>query len=188
MRPSPVVATIDARTVARRTAAHRTPLPAIATALAAFIAVAHIEAAVQAIGASPLLGTWLLAVAALVAGWVWAAVRRGGGAVWLGTALFGALALVWIVSRTAGLPLAGGLRAPVGPLDAITCLDELLLAAVCARWAGGRTGNARLAASAYVALSGSFVILSMGCGVGAAGGAQHAWAAGHGAALFCHLI
>lgn len=166
----------------------RTPLPVIAAALAAFIALAHLEAAVQAASPSPALGAWLLGVALLVAGWAWAAVRVGGAVVPAGMALFGILALVWIASRTVGVPGTGGLRAPVGPLDAVTCLDELLLAGVCARWAGGRSGNGTIAVTAYVALSVSFVMLSMGCGVGAAAAGQRAWAASHGAPLFCHLI
>ena len=68
----------------------------------------------------------LLAVAQVAWGVI---VYRGAGRRLLATGAAGsaAVALLWLVSRTAGLPLGPDAGAPeaVGPLDALATLDEL---------------------------------------------------------------
>jgi hypothetical protein len=166
----------------------RSPLPLTAVALAGFVVAAHLEAAVQALPVSPALGGYLLAAAAGSGGWAVWAWRQRGIAVWAGIALFGSLAALWACSRTVGLPLGAGLRAPAGPLDGATFVDELLLVVVCVRWGLRRTGGGRTAAVSYAAVCVSLMLLSMGCTVGQASVSQRAWAAGRGDPLFCHLI
>ncbi len=166
----------------------RSTLPLTAVALAAAVVAAHLEAAIQALPVSLPLGLFLLGVAATVAGWATWSWRRAAGPPWVGVPVFAGLAALWLLSRTVGLPFAGGLRAPVGPLDAATALNELLLVAVCIWWAAGRDGGTRMAGAGYLALCASVTMISMGCTVGVASGADRAWAAVHGTPLFCHLI
>ncbi len=100
----------------------------VALGLGAFIAAAHLESAVQAVSSSWALALVLAAVAALVATWTWRLWRGGSVAVArAGAGLFAALAALWLASRTAGLPFGLAPRAPIGALDALTALDEVLL-------------------------------------------------------------
>lgn len=177
----------------------RTPLWPAAVGLAAFIAAAHLEAAIDAAPSSLWLSAGTATVAVLTGAWAWRMLRARSR--WLlATGAAGALLLagVWAYSRTLGLPGAG-FRAPVGPLDAMTALDELLLAVVALMLLGRRAGSAprrpekALVLFGYATASLSLMLLSMGCGIGtvsaasaAAGGASGA--GGHAFVLFCHLF
>lgn len=134
----------------------------ICVGLALFVVASRLEAAVGAfVASSEPIGALQLAVAALVG--VWAArVALAPSRRLLVAGAAGACALValWIVTRAAGV--LG--PAPVGVLDALTALDELLLAAFALgaaarrarRWEGG-------SAVGSIAISLSFVALAMGC-------------------------
>lgn len=161
----------------------------VALGLGAFIAAAHLESAVQAVSSSWALALVLAAVAALVATWTWRLWRGGSVAVArAGAGLFGALAALWLASRTAGLPFGLAPRAPIGPLDALTALDEVLLVGLPLLLTRPLAFLTRRGPGiGFIAMSASFVMLSMGCQVGtSATGAQHL--AGHAFTLYCHLF
>jgi hypothetical protein len=168
-----------ARPAAR--ARHGTAL-LICVGLALFVVASRLEAAVGAfVASSPSVGALQLAAAALVGLWA-GRVARSPSRHLLRSGAVGACLLVaaWTATRTIGL---AGPAAPVGLLDAMTALDELLLAAFALAAAGTR--GARWdgwSALGSVAISLSFVALAMGCEPAAAP------AAGGGVApLVCHL-
>jgi hypothetical protein len=162
----------------------------ITVALAGFVAAAHLETAVEAVPVSLGLAAALLVVAAGSATWGWRVLRTPTArALRWGAGVFVVLALVWLASRTTGLPFGLAPRAPLGLLDTATALDEVLLAgAALALARGGRRRARFLPGSGFAALSVSFVLLSMGCGVGSAAPARERAVAAHGLVLYCHLF
>jgi hypothetical protein len=151
----------------------------ICVGLALFVVAARLEAAVGAFAASsPSVGAVQLAVAVLV-GLAAARVARSPRrrALRAGAAGAGVLAAVWIALRASG-------QAPVGLLDAMTALDELLLALFALAASRGR-GTCREGWSllASVAISLSFVVLAMGCEPAVAPASD----ADGPAPLICHL-
>ena len=146
----------------------------ICVGLALFVVASRLEAAVGAFAifdedpaSSAFVGALQVALAALVGLWA-ARVARAPSRRLLGAGATGAsaLAALWIATRTIGV---GG-PAPVGILDALTALDELLLAAF-ALAAGSSYNAARRrrppwegwSAIGSIAISLSFVALAMGC-------------------------
>ena len=104
-------------------------MAALGTALAAVYA----GAAITLPGGQTGLVGGLSAVAGLQAAWVAAVLKLGarrGVLVYAGV-LQGALAGLWLASRTTGLPGQGAL--PVGELDVICLLDELVVAGLALR-------------------------------------------------------
>lgn len=152
-----------------------------AIGLALCVSASHLVAAIQARG---WISAWLIAVGVGAAGWAWWTFRTAGDAARrTGVALALAPAAVWACSRIVGLPFGLAPRAPIGPLDAVTVADELLLALVCLRrWPHGAE---RLAVAAFATAAASLMLLSMGCDVGA--GSRSVGFAGHSATLLCHL-
>lgn len=165
----------------------------VAVGLGACIAASHLEAAVGAFAISPLLSLALAGVGLGAAGWAVRSARQPSAGVLLcGAAAALALVALWVWTRAIGLPLDGMGRAPVGVLDALTALDELLLAAFAV--SAARTSRTRGAPRerwpllGCLAISLSFIVLAMGCeppdapAAGASGGV-----ASPGTALICHL-
>ncbi len=136
-------------------------------------------------------------IAALELGWVaLAAVRSRRG--WVhagGIALQLALTVLWIVTRTVGLPGIG--RLPIGAFDLLCAVDALMLAALCWRcapFAGPVTPRVRLAiCQLAIVLAASTAYMSMesmmdmtGSQATAAGAtATHGQPSPH---FFCHLL
>lgn len=139
------------------------------------------------------------AIAALHLAWIaLVSVRSRDGWVYAGgVALQLGLTVLWIVTRSAGLPGIG--RLPVGEFDLLCALDAVMVAALCWRcapWAGVVTARARLgvcqlavvlaACTLYMAMA-SMMAMTVpapghaGTGSGASGGhaAQR---------FFCHLL
>jgi hypothetical protein len=146
----------------------RSPALLICVGLALFVVASRLEAAVGAFSASAApVGALQLGLAALVGLWAARAARAPSRRLLrVGAAGACALAALWIVTRTVD---AGG-PAPVGVLDALTALDELLLAAfaVAATFDGDPAGRQRRrwegwSAGGSIAISLSFVALAMGC-------------------------
>jgi hypothetical protein len=140
----------------------------VAVGLGACVAASHFESAVEAFAVSPSLSAALATVGLAAAAWAVRSARRPSPGVLLGGAA-AALALValWLLTRAIGLPLDGTRRAPVGVLDALTAVDELLLAgfAVAAARSSRRRHppRERWPLLGCVAISLSCVVLAMGC-------------------------
>jgi len=162
------------------------PAVAMAVGLAVFVAASHLEAAVAVAARAPAVGAITAAVAVAAAAWALRIARRPSRALLLaGAAGAASLAALWLWTRTIGVPLSGGARAPVGVLDAITAFDELLLAgfALAAARALGRPAGDRFPLLGCVAISLSFIALAMGCAPPAPAAGSHAAAP----AYVCHL-
>jgi hypothetical protein len=162
----------------------------MAVGLAAFVAASHVEAAVAAAAAHSLVvGAIAGGVGLVAAAWALRVARRPARALLLaGAAGAATLAALWLWTRTLGVPLSGGARAPVGVLDAITAFDELLLAGyaiAAARSHGQAAARDRFPLTGCVAISLSFVALAVGCAPPsqAAAGSGDAQAP----AFICHL-
>ena len=120
-------------------------------------------------------------------GWV----HAGGISLQLG------LTVLWIVTRTPGLPGIG--RLPVGEFDLLCALDAVMVAALCWRcapWAGVVTARVRLgvcqlavilaACTLYMSMAGMMAMTVPGAGhagSGAVGAGGHATQR-----CFCHLL
>jgi hypothetical protein len=158
-------------------AAVRSSALVVAVGLGVFVAAAHLQAAVSAFGASPPIALVLCAVGLGAAAWsLRVALRPTRALLALGAAGATALVGLWIVTRTAG-------GAPVGVLDALTALDELLLAGFALAAARERPGE-RWPPAGMAAISLSFMALAMGCEPPAAPAAQDG---GRTPSAICHL-
>jgi hypothetical protein len=140
----------------------------VAVGLGACVAASHLEAAVGAFAVSPRLSAALAAVGLVAAAWAVRSARRPSPGLLLGAAAAAlALVVLWVWTRAIGLPLDGAGRAPVGVLDALTAVDELLLAGFAV--AAARSGSLRHPPRerwpllGCVAISLSCVVLAMGC-------------------------
>jgi hypothetical protein len=169
----------------------RSPVMLITIGLAAAVAVSHIEAAVGAFaGGSPALAAALVAVAAAAGLWTVRVARRPARSTLLaGAAGAAALVAMWATTRTIGVPLGLAERAPVGVLDALTALDELLLTGFAITAADVQRGlRERWSAVGSIAISLSFIALATGCGPAVAPTTASAGASPSAAvALLCHL-
>jgi hypothetical protein len=139
------------------------------------------------------------AIAALQLAWIaLVSVRSRDGWVYAGgIALQLGLTVLWIVTRTAGLPGIG--RLPVGEFDLLCALDAVMVAALCWRcapWAAVVTARVRLGVCQLaVVLAACTLYMSMasmmamtGAGPGHAGSGSQA-AGGHATQrFFCHLL
>ncbi len=167
------------------------PAVAMAVGLAAFVAASHLEAAVAAVALSPVIAAIAAAVALLAGAWTVRVARRPSRALLLaGAAGAASLAALWVATRTLGVPFDGSpARAPVGVLDAITALDELLLAgfALAAARPRRRPAGDRFPPLGCVAISLSFIALAMGCGPSQPSAVASAGSDAPGASLICHL-
>ena len=155
----------------------RSPALVVAVGLGAFVSASHLQTAASAVGASPAIALVLCAMALAAGAWSVCVARRPTRAL-LALGAAGALALValWVLTRTAG-------GAPVGVLDALTALDELLLAGF-ALAAARRRPPERWPVAGMVAISLSFMALAMGCEPPAPPDSR---AAGRPASAICHL-
>lgn len=174
-----------------RVAAPPAPALAMAVGLAAFVAASHLEAAAGALAHSPAVAAIVAAVGFAAAAWALRAARRPSRATLLaGAAAALALAALWVWTRTMGVPLDGSAaRAPAGVLDAITALDEVLLAgfAISAARSLGGPARDRFPVAGCVAISLSFVALAMGCTPAAPDAADAAAPHARAPAYICHL-
>lgn len=169
----------------------RSPLALIAVGLAAFIAASHLEAAVGAFARSAALGLALTGVGAGAALWAVRVARRPRRSdLLIGAGASAALLVLWAWTRTIGLPVGLTGRAPVGALDTLTALDELLLIGFAIAAAGARC-RLREAWSVLgsIAISVSFIALAMGCEPPSGSAAPGPNGKGRPAvaALVCHL-
>jgi len=137
-------------------------------ALAAALAALYAGAAITLPGAHAGLVLALCGVAAAQLGWVVSLLTVGprGGVLAGGLALQIVLASLWLVSRTIGLPGQGVL--PVGELDVICLLDELVMAGLAV--SGLRRGTPR---SSLRALGPCQLAVTL------AGATLFAWGGGH---------
>lgn len=129
---------------AERTGAWRTDLVRLAAVLSGAAAAAHLSVARLHFDEYWLFGVGFIVSGVLQLGWAIVIWRRGGDRRLLvaGLVLQLGIALVWVVSRTVGLPYGphAGRAESVGALDAQCTLDELLivlLGVVSMRAAGG---------------------------------------------------
>jgi hypothetical protein len=139
------------------------------------------------------------AIAGLQLGWIaLVSVRSRQGRVYgAGITLQLALTVLWIVTRTAGLPGIG--RLPVGEFDLLCALDALMVAGLCWRcapWAGTVTARVRLGAcqlavilaagTLYMSMASMMAMTVPGPGHGGSGSVA---AGGHATQrFFCHLL
>jgi hypothetical protein len=72
----------------------------------------------------------LLGIAALQAAWLYAARRGRRCALIAGVVLNASLVVLWLFSRTVGLPVGPGGAQPVGVLDTLCALDSVLIVAL----------------------------------------------------------
>lgn len=103
--------------------------------LAWVAALIHIQAAIEHRGVSTLHFVLFLALATAQFLWPAAVYRRATrGLLWAGAVVSGAAAAVWLISRTAGLPIGPtpGVPEPIGEFDVVATVDELLLAILVA--------------------------------------------------------
>jgi hypothetical protein len=170
--------------VATRVSLER-PAPSYATlpscgvalsALAATAGVIHLVAAIEHVAVSRMLGVFfaLVGTGQLAAGW-WIQRRpRNERMLKLAAAGSVAVALLWIFSRTTGLPFGpdAGKVSSIGVADTIATLQELAFAAIVAVvvWRDER----RLAwLSGPLGIRLTFAVLSMTLFTAALGGHQH---------------
>ena len=140
------------------------------------------------------------AIAAVQVVWLLAAnllPRRAGRVHVAGIVLQLALTVLWIVTRTVGLPGIG--RLPVGLFDLLCAVDALVIAALCWRcapFARPLTPRMRLgfcqvavilaASTAYMSMDSMMVMTGSGAGHGSPGvSAVGGHATEH---FFCHLL
>lgn len=133
-----------------RPGAWRTDLVRLAAVLSGAAAAVHLSVARLHFDEYWLFGVGFVVAGVLQLAWAVAIWRRNadrrlliaGGAVQL------TIALVWVISRTAGLPYgpSAGAAESIGPLDAQSTFDELLIVALgaVAIW-GARRGRRRFA-------------------------------------------
>lgn len=160
----------------------------VAVGLAAFVAVSHLDAAIGAAPYSGALAAVLGGVAALAGLWGWAVAHRPTrGMLLSGAALFAGLAAIWVCSRVGGLPFGLSPRAPVGVLDSMTAVDEVLLTLAALLLACTPTVESLLPGLGYVAIAISLMVLTAGCNISIASPRQ-GWLPGASAIqLYCHL-
>jgi hypothetical protein len=127
-----------------------------------------------------LYGAFFLVIASLQALWgVLVLLRPTRRTLVLGGVGSGALVLVWIVSRTAGIPIGpnGGGREALGPLDTVATLMEVGIFAAVVALTKSRIGHRRISAARTLVAS-AFAWLTVGAltvivlGVGNGGGAD----------------
>lgn len=147
-------------TPAARTGAWRTDLVRLAAVLSGAAAAVHLSVARLHFDEYWLFGVGFVVAGVLQLGWAVAIWRRGGDRRLLiaGLALQLGIALVWVVSRTVGLPYGpqAGRAESIGALDAQCTLDELLivlLGVVSLRAAAGLRPRPRLAVDALELLA-----------------------------------
>jgi hypothetical protein len=169
-----------------------------ANVLAAALAAVYLYSAVTMPAGHGAVALGEAGVAALELGWIaLAALRPRRGWVYVtGIALQLALTVLWVVTRTVGLPGIG--RLPVGAFDLLCAADALMLAALCWRcapFAGPLTPRVRLglcqlaivlaASTAYMSME-SMMDMTAAPSVSATGAAAvHGQPAPH---FFCHLL
>lgn len=144
--------------------------------LAASAGVIHLVAMVEHVGADWELAVFfaLVGSAQLAAGWlIW---RDLAGARLLKLVALGsaAIALLWVLSRTTGVPLGpnAGEVSPVGVGDTIATVLEVALAALVAVVL--RRGQERVAwLSSAIAIRLTFAVLSLALMLAAVGGHEH---------------
>ena len=111
----------------------RRELEVDAAVLAIAAGLIHAVAAVSHFGEYWVFGAFFAVLAAAQVGWG-ACVYRGAGRALLVAGGIGcaAVALLWLVSRTAGLPIGphAGTPEAVGPLDVLATLDEQAIVAI----------------------------------------------------------
>jgi hypothetical protein len=148
--------------------AHTDDAVLVLCGLAAAAGAIHAVAAVEHLDESRLYAVFFVVLAVTQLGWAALAYCRPGDR-WLlraGGLLSGAVATLWLMSRTTGLPIGPepGVAERVGPLDLLATMDELafVLLAVLRR-GGGRAWTVVAGASLGLMLA-SLMLVAVGGG------------------------
>jgi hypothetical protein len=163
--------------------------------LAGTLAAVYLFSAVTMPGGHTVVAVGEAAIAAAELAWI-AVVSVGGERRWpyvAGTLLQLAVTLLWIVSRTTGLPGSG--RLPIGEFDLLCAADAVVVAVLAWRASGRfRTARHRPAPGAGLALCQVAVTMAAGTAfmsmasmmsITASAGASVPL---HGQQYFCHLL
>ena len=121
------------RPVGRRRAASVPHAILLACALALLAALIHVQAALDHFDEYVPYAVGFIVLAAGQAGWAAATYRTASrGLLRAGVAVGAGVVLVWLLSRTTGLPVGPqpGAAEPVGLLDLVATLDELAVMAL----------------------------------------------------------
>ena len=160
-------------------------------ALGATVALAYAFEGVTALGQAPALASSFVAIAVALA---LCLARAGGHTGRLLAGLLGlALAAIWLLSRTVGLPTAPAWQPqPVGLLDSVCALDSLIVGVlgvvVCERqWLPARALRTPLTHTGLLLAIASLAVLASGHSHGSALAAGRATGVAH-YVLFCHLL
>ena len=159
-----------------RPGAWRTDLVRLAAVLSGAAAAVHLSVARLHFDEYWLFGVGFVVAGVLQLAWAVAIWRRNGDRRLLlaGLALQLGIALVWVISRTVGLPYGpdAGEAESVGPLDAQSTLDEMLIVVlgIVSLW-GARRGRRRFAVDglellALLATAATWFMLASGAGHG----------------------
>lgn len=107
----------------------------LAAVIVGFTAAIHVSAGVEHVSESLAFAILFMLASVLQASWAVVAWRRSSRRVLLlGLALNLGIAIVWVFSRTTGLPIGPGTFTPeaIGPADAQSTANELLASALIA--------------------------------------------------------
>ncbi|MDP2711932.1 MAG: hypothetical protein Q8O56_11995 [Solirubrobacteraceae bacterium] len=119
----------------------------VAAGLAAAAGVIHIKAGIDHAPHWWAFGVFFGVVAYAQLGWAYAVYRGRAGERLLRVALYGSLAVtaIWLMSRTAGMPIGPWAwePEPIAVADTVATLDQLALAALVGAWLrpSGRAGR-----------------------------------------------
>ena len=130
----------------------------------------HVSAAVGHVDESALYGIAFVTLAAAQVGWgcLVAGHRYPTWALRAGVVLNGAVVLVWVLSRTVGLPVGPDLGHPeaIGIPDTTTTVDELALIALCLLMLRGRLLPERVYATGCLLAFATLIVFSAFAHVG----------------------